>query len=419
MDMNSLTNTLLKKKKEIKKVPIADQFEHGETDIFEPCLELSPRINNRKLAMILNVSMDTAYNISDAIVVNSGTDTGNGTVDDDDDFTCGVTGNPYYVGGSIICIIGLLLNASFVFVFCRVKCMRTLTNGYLVNLAVSDMSLLFTVVLYFAIALYDPEYRPHPFQCTITFLHTVLLFVSLWMVTIVSIERYLGICNPLKARLFNTRGRVAALVAASWLLGMVCAVPKVVYCSIKPTHPVLAKRADLAVCVVYMLVFLSSMITVATMYSLTVKNFKHSVKKLRKDRINTRKSDERQVLVTCMAISVVFFICTLPAFYKYVMQVIYMATHVVPGGNFSICIYALNRWLLLINSSVNPLIYTITSARCRRAFVQAFTFRPLRHKYTSARRSSTTCNSNTLTTNVIIDPEDMKRRELILKNLSI
>ncbi|XP_070558060.1 somatostatin receptor type 4-like [Ptychodera flava] len=365
-----------------------------------------------------NVSMTTEFDYSTLGAINGSV---NDSVPDAQTpvFTCGVTGNPYLIGGIILCTIGLLLNSSFVFVFCRVRYMRTLTNGYLVNLAVSDMLLLFSVFVVFIVHLENRSLVTRNINCAINYLHTMLLFVSIWMITIVSIERYLGICNPLKARIFNTRGRVITLIACTWLLGLLCAIPKLIECSLKESQPTKAEHAQNAVYVMYVIMFLASMLTVGSMYFLTVKNFKHSVKKLRKDRKNTKKSDEKQVLVTCMAISVVFFVCMLPSFYKYLIHVVYTSTGIFLGGNFTVCMYALSRWLLLINSSVNPLIYTITSARCRRAFVEALiSCRPaIGYDYTSARRSSS--NSNTLTTNVIIDADDMKRRELILKNMSI
>ncbi|XP_077862870.1 neuromedin-U receptor 1-like [Saccoglossus kowalevskii] len=293
----------------------------------------------------------------------------------DDGFTCSVTGRALYIGGILICVTGLLFNGAFVFVFARVRYMKTLTNAYLVNLATCDMLLLLSVLLLYGSMLTSPNALTVSVNCAINFVQTTLLFVSLWVVTIVSIERYLGICNPLKVRMFNTKCRVMSLICTTWVLGVIFAVPRILQCTLLKSHPAMLQKAEYAVYITYALMFLVSMVTVASMYALTSNIFRQSLNRLRNSKQSKKiKSEEKQVLVTCMAISVVFFICMLPAFYKYVLHVIWKMTgsDMPHGGHFTICMYALSKWFLLVHSSINPIIYTITSARCRRAFCIAF-----------------------------------------------
>ncbi|XP_077862871.1 bombesin receptor subtype-3-like [Saccoglossus kowalevskii] len=315
-------------------------------------------------------------------------------------FYCGVAGTSYFIGAVIISSIGLLLNAAFVFVFCRVRYMRTLTNGYLVNLAVSDMSLLFTVILVFVIVLGKNKLSAE-LNCAVNLIQTTLLYVSLWMVTIVSIERYLGICNPLKARLFNTQGRVVTLIALTWILAFVCATPRLLSCTML-SDPEQQLQTEYAMYSMYSLMFFASSVTVATMYALTVKTFRKSIRAMRNDRKQSRKSDEKQVLITCMAISVIFFVCMLPSCYKYVNLFFWRLSGTAQpyGGKFTVCVYAISKVLLLINSSVNPLIYTITSARCRRAFLIAFFCRKETNKRATIRYSTGYACGNSVTTNI-------------------
>ena len=49
---------------------------------------------------------------------------------------------PILVLNSVICILGFLLNSSYLFVLYRVRDMRTTTNVYLGHLAVADSSFL-------------------------------------------------------------------------------------------------------------------------------------------------------------------------------------------------------------------------------------------------------------------------------------
>ncbi|XP_006812946.1 mu-type opioid receptor-like [Saccoglossus kowalevskii] len=328
----------------------------------------------------------------------SGTGLAGNSTEADDNFTCGVTGTPLYVGGILICCFGLLFNGAFVFVFTRVRYMKTLTNAYLVNLASSDMLLLLSVLLVY-VSILVGRVITRDLNCAINCVHTMLLFVSLWVVTIVSIERYLGICNPLKAMMLKTKGRVMSLICTTWLLGVLFAMPRILQCTVLKSYHAMLQNAEHAVYITYALMFLVAMVTVATMYALTIKTFRQSAMMLR-DRKQSKKvkSDEKQVLVTCMAISVVFFICMFPAFYKYLMLVIWnMSGSDESHWHFTICMSALSRWFLLINSSINPLIYTITSKGCRRAFCIAFRYR--HYEYMGPMRS-TSINGATMMSNV-------------------
>ena len=132
------------------------------------------------------------------------------------------------IGIPIVVIVGLLGNLSFLFVVCRLKAMRTITNFYLANLAVSDIIVLISAsVQYFGSYYYSAPLDVNligftfrsPLGCAIpNLLNYTCYFASLWFVTLVATERFLAICHPFKHRMISGKGRTFRLVVCTWIL---------------------------------------------------------------------------------------------------------------------------------------------------------------------------------------------------------
>ena len=128
----------------------------------------------------------------------------------------------------IILVVGWAGNLAFLFSLIRVKWMRTVTNYYLANLALADISFLLVVVgdkLYsyntVGIAGYMSFGRP---GCIISnFLRRLVFFASLFLVTLVSLERFYAICKPVQHWMLNGKTQTLKLVAFCWILSCVFA----------------------------------------------------------------------------------------------------------------------------------------------------------------------------------------------------
>ena len=131
----------------------------------------------------------------------------------------------------IILTLGIIGNVAFLTVVTLVKEMRTLTNFYLANLAVADL-------LYIVLQLIAPYTITYAFSGGLRLagiFHTDIecgffwsaifttYFTSLFLVTLVSLERFLAICYPLKHRRSNTQKRSIVLVILAWIIAVALA----------------------------------------------------------------------------------------------------------------------------------------------------------------------------------------------------
>ncbi|XP_048196547.1 motilin receptor [Perognathus longimembris pacificus] len=122
--------------------------------------------------------------------------------------------------------IGVSGNVVTLLLIGRYRDMRTTTNLYLGSMAVSDL----LILLGLPFDLYRLwRSRPWVFGsllCRLSFyLGEGCTYATLLHVTALSVERYLAVCRPLRARALATRRRVRALIAALWAVALLSAGP--------------------------------------------------------------------------------------------------------------------------------------------------------------------------------------------------
>ena len=130
----------------------------------------------------------------------------------------------------LVTSFGIFSNYTFIFTVYRVRIMRNIINMYLVNLAIADSCLLITAFSqYIGDYIMSPDYDLHfsfhtTFGCSVpNFLIYLCYYVSLWTVTLVSLERYLAICHTFWHRLVNTKKRALRMIAVVLMVAVVFA----------------------------------------------------------------------------------------------------------------------------------------------------------------------------------------------------
>ena len=307
----------------------------------------------------------------------------------------------------IIVAFGLFGNAALLFVVYRIQEMRTITNFYLSNLAVSDTLLLISTAFryiwsYFAQPIdFGPASFPTGFLCAITGLWTYLCyFTSVFMVILVTFERYLAICHPIAHRLVKGKSFAARMTAGAWFMSLLMAY---VGLNVNETETICIDWLDSndfdvmsssfvtckletncswcwpALAVVDFAQFAFAVIVSVLMYGRIIYTLS-----VRSDVFHSGKASNRQTTVMMLRAKnqiarmlilngTVFFLCLAP--FELVNLDLFFnwwAGFKLFGTEEESMLLWIGRIAMLLNSAINPILYNVSNGRYRKAFAEAF-----------------------------------------------
>ncbi|XP_054839897.1 prolactin-releasing peptide receptor-like [Eublepharis macularius] len=129
----------------------------------------------------------------------------------------------------LVVFVGIIGNYLLIYVICKTKKMHNVTNFLVGNLAFSDMLMCATCVpLTLAYAFEPRGWVYGRFMCYFVFLmQPVTVFVSVFTLTVIAVDRYYAMVYPLRRRL--TIQICAYTLAAIWLLSCMLAAPALVH----------------------------------------------------------------------------------------------------------------------------------------------------------------------------------------------
>nr|AJQ31587.1 GH secretagogue receptor 1b [Epinephelus coioides]AJQ31589.1 GH secretagogue receptor 1b [Epinephelus coioides] len=130
------------------------------------------------------------------------------------------------VACTLLFLIGVTGNVMTILVVSKYRDMRTTTNLYLCSMAVSDLF----IFLCMPLDLYRMwRYRPWRFGAALCklfqFVSESCTYSTILSITALSVERYLAICFPLRAKALVTKRRVRALILLLWTVSLLSAGP--------------------------------------------------------------------------------------------------------------------------------------------------------------------------------------------------
>uniref|UniRef100_A0A3Q3F8W4 Gastrin/cholecystokinin type B receptor n=1 Tax=Kryptolebias marmoratus TaxID=37003 RepID=A0A3Q3F8W4_KRYMA len=128
------------------------------------------------------------------------------------------------VFGNLLIIVVLIVN----------KRMRTVTNSFLLSLAVSDLMMAVICMPFTLIPNILEDFIFGASMCKIvSYLMGVSVSISTFSLVAIAIERYSAICNPLKSRAWQTRSHAYRVIAATWVVSLLIMVPYPVFSILK------------------------------------------------------------------------------------------------------------------------------------------------------------------------------------------
>ena len=307
-------------------------------------------------------------------------------------------------------LFGVIANSLFLLVLFQNQDMRTVTNAYLGNLAVADLLVIFSVDYHFlGFYLFSPQVKTLGYTSSVGMGFNVTIqymahFTSIALVFTMTVERYLGICEPFYHRLIARKGRTFTLIAASWIFGALysCALiaPRsfvlVKTCIIWPDAEAFQNLPNVLYSRQPIHMFYRNMPPILQLFPFSIVMtcntvmYAHIIKKLHK-RVARFTEEMRQIMLVrnqvarlLIANGSVFFLCYIPFYIFRFNEALLMLTQQNYGFKLKPTQIGAFDWVVVflvsLNSIINPVIYSVTNERYRAAFARVFRSRRLCRK---------------------------------------
>ncbi|XP_072023216.1 neuropeptides capa receptor-like [Amphiura filiformis] len=310
----------------------------------------------------------------------------------------------------ILLIIGIVGNTAFIYVVFKSPRLHTITNIYLVSLAVADI-LFVTVSIASYIWSYvnSPVRMDTPFKhsvgCSFLYMVTITCYLaSILFVTLVTFERYYAICYPLKHRKINTKSRTYKFVVFTWIFSLgisACVTPRygkmIRFCVLWPdvddyhNFPTEIGFCDAADPKTYLIgevcqgvQFIFGLIINLFMYiritqalgrrTNNLKTMTRGMSESQTQALQVRNQVARLLIIN----GVLYFICQAGLRIVSLDDILKHTGEGFLTEEASGIALIISRFLLYFNSVVNPFVYNLTSSFYRQAFIDVFCCRSRR-----------------------------------------
>lgn len=129
---------------------------------------------------------------------------------------------------TLIFIIGIVGNGAVVYVVCVKKSMQSVTNLFIMNLALSDILMCLLAVPFTPISFFQDHWILGKFLChLVPFSLGVSVYVSTLTSLAIAIDRYFVIVHPFKPRM--KLGVCCLLIAVVWIVSISISLPLAIY----------------------------------------------------------------------------------------------------------------------------------------------------------------------------------------------
>uniref|UniRef100_A0A3P8S1K8 Opioid receptor, delta 1a n=1 Tax=Amphiprion percula TaxID=161767 RepID=A0A3P8S1K8_AMPPE len=274
---------------------------------------------------------------------------------------------------SVICVVGLLGNVLVMYGVVRYTKMKTATNIYIFNLALADA--LATSTLPFQSAKYLMNNWPFgEVLCKLIIaIDYYNMFTSIFTLTMMSVDRYIAVCHPVRALEFRTPVKAKMINVLIWVLSsaigvpiMIMAVTKVAEngkttCMLKFPDPDWYWDTVTKICV-FIFAFVVPVMVITICYGLMILRLR-SVRLLS----GSKEKDRNMRRITRMVLVVVaaFIICWTPI---HIFIIVKTMVAIDTRNPFVIASWHLCIALGYTNSSLNPVLYAFLDENFKRCF---------------------------------------------------
>ncbi|XP_027416777.1 kappa-type opioid receptor isoform X3 [Bos indicus x Bos taurus] len=275
---------------------------------------------------------------------------------------------------SVVFVVGLVGNSLVMFVIIRYTKMKTATNIYIFNLALADA--LVTTTMPFQSTVYLMNSWPFgDVLCKVVIsIDYYNMFTSIFTLTMMSVDRYIAVCHPVKALDFRTPLKAKIINICIWILSSSVGISaivlggtkvredmEVIECSLQfPDDDYSWWDLFMKVCV-FVFAFVIPVLIIIVCYTLMILRLK-SVRLLSGSREKDRNL--RRITRLVLVVVAVFVVCWTPIHIFILVEALGSTAHSTAAlSSYYFCIA-----LGYTNSSLNPILYAFLDENFKRCF---------------------------------------------------
>lgn len=273
-------------------------------------------------------------------------------------------------------IIGVLGNGTVLYVITKYAKMKTVTNWYIFNLALSDM-LFLTSIPFYSISVIFECWPFGDILCRIcSFLDTLNMYTGINCLVVMSVDRFIAVCCSMKASKYRNPKTALIVNICVWLVSSTCTIPFLIMAQYNPCSQDCGLNYELLggnpivvaiLHIIYMSLFgfFIPLLIIAVCYILIVI-------RLRVVSVRTGKMEKsRKVNRLVLGVVLVFIACWGPFYTLRITLAIYPDLSFLLRGVIRY-FFNLTQTMGYINSCANCFLYAFLSESFKKSFQAAW-----------------------------------------------
>ncbi|XP_038045700.1 somatostatin receptor type 4-like [Patiria miniata] len=276
----------------------------------------------------------------------------------------------------IVCVMGLIGNSMVIFVVLRYAKMKTVTNSYILNLAIADDLFMIALVFLSIATLAGNNWVFGPVMCHVVYaIDGLNMFTSVFCLTAMSMDRYVAVCHARRVRGYRTLRLATCVNIGVWFLALAAASPMNIVLRYDPEDLACHFNFNAVFGDDYyavdltqklFMIYTSLMGFVIPLFIICV-CYSSIVMRLRKIGARTGKMKKsKKVNRLVFFVVLAFFMCWWP-FYVWRTVVVFVPS-IRQHWHNSILMSDFTMCLSYLNSCANPLLYGFLSGNFKKSF---------------------------------------------------
>lgn len=279
----------------------------------------------------------------------------------------------------LVFVAGIAGNCLVIYVVTMFSKMKTVTNMYVVNLAVADVLFLMSMPFLITTTILKTWVFGYGMCKIYMILVSINYFTGIFTLTIMSADRYMAVCHPVQSVSIRTPKLAFILCLCIWIASVLTMMPTFLYsktvpkpnkkgiiCAILWPSDKHTEGTKAFILYCFFLSYAIPMVLISFFYIMVIIRLgKLGPANKQKE----KKKSNRRVTKMVLAIIGVYMMCWLP---YWTLQIIIIAKASFWKPNWGITAFHLFTFLTLANSMMNPFLYNFLSDNFRKSFAKAF-----------------------------------------------